>query len=255
MLSRDPADLVAVHDRVDREHQRTRHGDSAGDVELVRGGRDARGRDEDEREHDDEDSDRHVDEEDPVPVEGVREHPSEQHADRPAARGDEAEHAHRLRALGRLREERHHQRQRDGGHDRAADALHGACADEHLLRRRESACSRSKREQGDAEQEQPSVAEDVAQPAAEQQEPTEGDQVRIDDPRERLLGEPEILLNRRQRNADDRHIEDDHQVAEAENQQGQPACAGAHRHRCSPFVSISHLGRIARAKLIGTLRA
>ena len=170
----------------------------------------------------------HVDEEDPVPVERVREDAAEKDADRPAARGDEAEDAHRLRALGRLGEEGHRQRERDGGDDRAADALHGARADEHLLRGGEAARRRREREERDAEQEEPPVPEQVAEPSAEQQEAAEGDQVRVHDPRERLLGEAEILADRRQRDADDRHVEDDHQVAEAEDQEGQPACAGAH---------------------------
>ena len=160
-----------------------------------------------------------------MPVEHVGEDAAEEDADRSAARGDEAEDAHRLRALGGLREERHRQRERDGGDDRAADSLHRACADEHLLRGREAARCRREREERDPEQEQPAVPEEVAEAAAEQEEAAEGDQVRVHDPRERLVGEAEVLLDRRQRDADDRHVEDDHQVAEAQDQQGQPACA------------------------------
>ena len=160
-----------------------------------------------------------------MPVERVGDDAAEKDADRSAARGDEAEDAHRLRALGRLREERHRQRERDGGDDRAADPLHGTRTDEHLLRVREAARRRCKREERDPEQEQPTVPEEIAEAATEQKEAAEGDQVRVHDPREGLLGEAEVLANRRQRDADDRHVEDDHQVAEAENQEGEPAGA------------------------------
>ena len=66
--------------------------------------------------------------------ERVGEHAAEQHAERAAARDDEAEDAHRLRALARLGEELHQQRERDRGHDRAADALNRAGGDEERLR-------------------------------------------------------------------------------------------------------------------------
>src|SRR5580700_9912038 len=71
------------------------------------------------RKNEDEDTDRHVDEEDPVPTERARKHAAEQHADRASARGNEARDAHRLRALSRLGEERHHEPERNGGHDGA----------------------------------------------------------------------------------------------------------------------------------------
>ena len=72
------------------------------------------------------------------------------------------------------------------------------------------------------------MAEEVAQPAAEQEEAAEGEQVGVDDPGERRLGEAEILADRRQGDAHDRHVEDDHQVAEAEDDERQPAGPGIH---------------------------
>ena len=51
----------------------------------------------------------------------------------------------------------------------------------------EPAGERGEREERDADEEQPAVAEEVAEPAAEQQEAAEGEQVRVDDPRERGL--------------------------------------------------------------------
>ena len=102
-----PPHAVAVHDRVDREHQRRGDRDRARDVEPPLLRLTSAGRKQEQREHEDGDPDRDVHEEDPVPAQGVREDAAEQDPDRPAACGDEAEDAHRLRALGRLREERH----------------------------------------------------------------------------------------------------------------------------------------------------
>ena len=103
--------------------------------------------------------------------------------------------------------------------DRAADALHGARRDQHPLRRREPAGERREREERDPEQEQPAMAVEVAEPAAEQQEAAEGQQVGVDDPRERGLREAEVVPDRRQRDVHDRRVEHDHQVAEAEDDQ------------------------------------
>ena len=131
VCGREPALRVAVHDRVHGEHQRGGHRDRARDVEPPRRGCAAPGRQQPQREDDDGDADRDVDEEDPVPVERVGEDAAEEHADRAAAGGDEAEDPHRLRALARLGEEHHRERERDGRGDRAADALHGARRLEH----------------------------------------------------------------------------------------------------------------------------
>ena len=100
---------------------------------------------------------------------------------------------------------------------------------------------RGGREERDPEQEQAPVAEEVAQPAAEQQEAAEREQVRVDDPRERRLGEAEILADRRQRDVDDRDVEHDHQVAQAEDEQREPARAAVHGHRSSAsFRVVGH---------------
>ena len=220
-----PTVLVSVHDGVDGEHQRGRHDQRARDVEPSRCRRAARGGQQAQREEEDRDTDGQVDEEDPVPAERVGEDAAEQDADRPAARRDEAEHAHRLRPLGRLGEDRHHQRKRDRRHDRAADPLHRPRRDEHALRGREAADERGRREERDPRQEQAAVAEEVAEPPAQQQEAAERQQVGVHDPRERRLGEPEILADRGKRDADDRHVEDDHQVAQAQDEERQPAGA------------------------------
>ena len=181
-LERGPAVVVAVDDRVDGEHQRERHGDGAGDVELHVGGGPALGGQQAHRRHDDRDADRQVDEEDPVPVERVREDAAEHDADAPAAGRDEADDAHRLRSLGGLCEERHDERQRDDRDDRAAEPLDRAGGDEELLRLGDAARERRHREDHEADEEELAMAEEVAEPPAEQQEAAERQQVGVHDP-------------------------------------------------------------------------
>ena len=83
------------------------------------------------------------------------------------------------------------------------------------------------------------MPEEVAEPAAEQEEASEGQQVGVDDPRERGLGEAEVLADRGEGDADDGHVEDDHQIAEAEHEEGQPARAVVHRgHERRPFPTV-----------------
>ena len=186
-----------------------------------------------------ENADRDVDEEDPVPVERVGQDAAEKHADAAAAGGDEAEDAHRLRPVRRLREQRHHQRKGDRGDDGGAESLHRPRADQQLLRGGEAARERSQREEPDPAQEEPPVPEEVAEPAAEEEEAAEREQVRVHDPGERRLAEPQIRLDRRQRDADDGDVEDDHQVAEAKDVEGEPAGAivqGGHGGRLLSVV-------------------
>ena len=84
------------------------------------------------------------------------------------------------------------------------------------------------------------MPEEVAQPPTEQEEAAEGEQVGVDDPRERLLREPEVLSDRRQRDTDDRDIEHDHQVAQAEDEECEPAGAVVDGH-CVELLSDRHV--------------
>ncbi len=225
-----PADLVPVHDRVDGEHERDRDQHRAGHVQAPVGREALRRRQQAERECDNGHTDRHVDEEDPVPVEQVGEDAAQDDADRAASGRDEPDHAHRLGAVGRLGEERHGQRERDGGDDRAAEPLNRASADEEPLRRREPARERRGGEERDPDDEELAVPVEVAEPPAEEQEAPEREQVGVDDPRERALGESEVLADRRQRDVHDRRVEDDHQVSRAEDEEGKPARAAVEGH-------------------------
>jgi hypothetical protein len=132
--SGDPADLVAVDDRVDREHQGRRHGDRPREVKPSRFGRGVRTGEHGPRQDQHGDPDRDIDEEDPVPVERARQDPAREDADRSTARSDETEEAHSLRPLRRLREESDDERERNCRRDRACEALHRSEADELRLR-------------------------------------------------------------------------------------------------------------------------
>ena len=61
--------------------------------------------------------------------------------------------------------------------------------------------------------------EDVRQTPAEQQEAAEDERVGADHPLQVLLREPEIRLNRRKRDVDDRDVEDDQELRDAEKRQ------------------------------------
>ena len=178
--------------------------------------------DQDEPEREDGDPDRDVDEEDPVPVERVVRIPPRRTpiVPPPAATKPKTPIAFA----------------RSAGSVNSVTISDSATADTTApprpctaraptssLRRREPAAERRQREERDPDQEQTAVAEEVAQPAAEQEEAAEGEQVGVDHPGERRLREAEILPDRRQRDAHDRHVEDDHQVAQAEDDQRQPA--------------------------------
>jgi hypothetical protein len=232
-LRRRPAGVVAVHDRVDREHERRRHGDRAGDVEACPRGRPRR-RDEPQRQRVDRGADRDVHHEDGVPAEDAREDAAKEHADAPATGGDEADDAHGLRALGGLGEETHHQRQARRGDDRAAEALRRARRDEDGLRRRDAGGERCGGEDRDAGGEETAVPVEVAEAAAEKEEPAEEEHVRVHDPGEGCLGESEVLADRRERDVHDRRVEHDHEAAEREHGEGEPAAAVICDHGVPP---------------------
>jgi hypothetical protein len=84
---------------------------------------------------------------------------------------------------------------------------------------------RGGREERDAREEHALAAEQVAEPAREQQQAAEGDQERVDDPGQPGLGEVELALDRGQGDVHDRGVEHDHQLGHADDDEGQPAPA------------------------------
>ncbi len=237
VFARAPAVLADADDRVHAEHQsdRAQHGardvGAGGQAEARLRGHEAQG------EHRGGDPDRDVDEEDPVPGDGLGQRAAGQQADRPARGGDEAVDADRLGLLARLGEHRHDHPEHDGRCGRAAGALHEAGDDQHLLRLRDGAQQRCTREDGETAEEHLALPDQIAEAARQQQQPAEGDQVGVDDPCEAALGETEFVLDRRQCDVHDRRVEHDHEHAGTQRVERQPArpvgCLFGHGHRFS----------------------
>ena len=166
-----------------------------------------------------------VDEEDPVPVDGLGDDAAQQEADRCTGRGDEAVDADRPRPLPGLREHRHDHPQDHRGGQRAADPLHEPRRHQELLALGQAAEEGGADEDRQPDHEDAPATDQVTEAPGEQKQTAEGDQVGVYDPREARLREPEVALDRRQRHVDDRLVEDDHQHPDAENHQGDPATA------------------------------
>ena len=199
----DPAPLGDLQDREDAEHQRDGDQGGAGEVGALLEAEPVRIVDQPQRQPADEDPDRQVDDEDEVPGDRLGEDAAEQQADRAAGRGDEAVDADRFRLVGGLREHRHDHPQDHRRGERAADPLDEAGADQDRLRRRGRAEQRGGGEDRQPDEEDAALAEQVAEPAGEQQQAAEGDQVGVDDPGQARLREAEVVLDRGQGDVDD----------------------------------------------------
>ena len=77
-------------------------------------------------------------------------------------------------------------------------------------------------EDDDAGEEDAAAAEPVAEPPAEQQEAAEHQGVGADHPLQVLLREAEVVLDGRQRDVDDRDVEDGHELHDADQRQCKP---------------------------------
>ena len=176
--------------------------------------------------------------------------PPSSESERTAADGDRGPDAQRAGALAALGERVRHDRQRGGRHERGAEALQRASADEELGRRRETVEQRREGEERDARDEEVPAAEEVRGAPTEQQEPTEHQCVRVQHPLQRRRREPEVGLDRRQRHVHDRRVEDDHELAQADDEEDEPGGGSAggvggprHRVHCAaPSVLSVGLG-------------
>src|SRR5918997_1752429 len=92
------------------------------------------------------DPDRDVHEEDPVPVDRLRQHAADEQANRAAGGGDEGEDADRLGLLPRFREHGDDHAENDRRGHRAARALEEPRPHQHLLALRDPAQQRGHRE-------------------------------------------------------------------------------------------------------------
>ena len=101
-------------------------------------------------------------------------------------------------------------------------------------RPRETGEQRRDREDENPGEEQAPPAEPVAEPAAEQEEPAEHQRIGADHPLQVLLGEAEVCLDGRERDVDDRDVEDGHELHDADQRQGEPFRLSGCGH-CVPF--------------------
>ena len=106
------------------------------------------------------------------------------------------------------------------------------------LRRGQPAGERHDREEREAHQEQAPAPVQVAEPAAQQQEATEGEQIGVHNPGERRLGEAQVRLDRWQGDVHDRRVEHDQYVSETEHVEREPAPAALEGRRCGPVCSL-----------------
>ena len=79
---------------------------------------------------------------------------------------------------------------------------------------------RRRGEQQEPDEQHPLVPEQVRRAPAEQQEAGERDRVGVDDPLQVDDREAEVIADRRQRDVHDRHVEDDHELREAAEDEG-----------------------------------
>ncbi len=185
------------------------------------------------------DADRKVDEKDPVPVDQLRQRASGEQPKRAAAGDHEHEDAHRLGALRGLGEAGDDEGEDDSRGHRAADTLQESRRDQGRGVDSQAIESRGHGEDRHACEEHPLAADQVAGPAGEQEQAAVGDQVAVDDPGEVGLGEVKVALDRGQGDVHDRRVQDDHQLAEADDDEGEPAPAVARRglgECCDPEI-------------------
>ena len=217
-----PAEIGRGHDPVDAEHQRSGDEHCPGDVDPMTQAQALVLADQPGAERHRRDTDRHVDEEDPVPAGPLRQGAARKQSEGAAARDHEREHAHRLGALGRLLELGDDDGDDHARRQRAPEALQEAARDQVVGARGEPAAHRGDGEQEHARQEDLAAPDQVAEPAGDQQEAPVGDEVGVDHPRQAGLRKTKVALHERQRHVDDGRVEHDHQLPQADDDQGRP---------------------------------
>jgi predicted nucleic acid-binding Zn-ribbon protein len=93
-------------------------------------------------------------------------------------------------------------------HHRRADALSEAGSDQQACARCQPCGQGGQREDRGAGEEDPAASEQVRHAAAEQEEPAIGQQVATEDPLKVLDGEVQVAADRRERDVDDRGVQE-----------------------------------------------
>ena len=157
-----------------------------------------------------------------------RDEQTAEHRARPRARCPETDvHTPSARARAALvRVDLADQRQRSRLAGGRADAHHDPAGDQRARVVRERADERAGAEERDAAEHHLLAAEQVAERAADQHQPGEGEHVAVDDPLEARDAGPQRLLHVGERDADDRVVEERQEEDRAERGQREAGRAG-----------------------------
>jgi hypothetical protein len=136
------------------------------------------------------------------------------------------------------------------GDDRGTEPLEGTRADQRRLGPGETRQEGGDGEDHDADEEDPPSPEQVRSPAAEQQEAAEDERVGADHPLEILLREPEVDLDRGQRDVHDRDVQHDHELDGRDEGQRQPLASFGSHHGSSSFHSLRHCFHASSSNLL-----
>ncbi len=234
--ARRPAVVVGLDEPVRQREQPDRRRREARQVEALLGRVVTRLVDEDRDREQSPDADRDVDEEDPVPVDVLGQEAADKRADRERHRRDAGPDADRLSALAR-RERRRDDRERRGVHERPAEPLHDARADQEAAVRRETAREARSREDREPEHEDQTTPDEVGELAAGEHEGGEGERIPGDDPLE--LGEAHVQRapHRGQRDVHDRVVEHDHEEPDRHRGERPPLLVLGRHETLHPHLS------------------
>jgi hypothetical protein len=224
-----PAQLTALHQRVDQQHGGGAGQRNAGQVKTPRAlGRGHR-RKEPRAHEQHERADGDVDEEDRAPAGaddvGVDQQAGNDRAQHGGQAGDRTQDRPRLAHLVR-REEVADQSEDLRQHDRAERTLQRTRADQHLGRRRRRAQHRGDREAAGADQQHPLAAEHVAEPPAGEQADGHRERVGRRDPLEVGVRAAEVGLHHRAGDAGDRRVQQVHHRRRQGGREGDPRRLG-----------------------------
>ena len=192
---RGPALVVPFDQRVGQGEQRHGRGDEAGEVQVPLHRRIPGLIHEGHGDREGDDPDRHVNEEDPAPVQMLADETADQRAERQCHRADRRPDPDRRGALPGVLERRHDDRQRGRDDEGGAQALHQPGRDQDSTAASQTCAEGCQREDGQPGQEQPPPSEQVSQPATGQQEAGEHQDVAADYPFQACEGQVQAALD------------------------------------------------------------
>ncbi len=166
--------------------------------------------------------DRHVEEEHPAPPGALDQQPAEQRPGGQRAAADAGPHPDGPSALALVRVGVGDDRERPGEHEGGAEPLNDPARDQHRRRTRRATAQRGDAEHGEAGEHDALVAVQVTDGPSGEHETGQREGVAVDDPLQPADPGVQAAADRRERHVDDRHVEQDQEVADAHDQQHRP---------------------------------